>query len=161
VVPAITVQQLMADATLTGLLMAVLGLGALTSVLALASLPPVSQPWRHIVISAAVFSLGIAVFAVSLNLALSAAALFIAGLAQANNRTLTQSLLLAETEDAFRGRISSLWVVNRGTLPLGSLLLAAATTWWGDATAMAAMGIASLVITMAVAAATPRLWSRP
>jgi hypothetical protein len=92
---------------------------------------------------------------------LSAAALFIAGLAQANNRTLTQSLLLAETEDAFRGRISSLWVVNRGTLPLGSLLLAAATTWWGDATAMAAMGIASLVITMAVAAATPRLWSRP
>lgn len=161
VVPAITVQQLMADATLTGLLMAVLGLGALTSVLALASLPPVSQPWRHIVISAAVFSLGIAVFAVSLNLALSAAALFIAGLAQANNRTLTQSLLLAETEDAFRGRISSLWVVNRGTLPLGSLLLAAATTWWGDATAMAAMGIASLVITMAVAAATPRLWLRP
>lgn len=148
VVPAITVTQLMADATLTGLLMSALGIGALVSVLALASLPPSRHPWLQIVISACVLGVGVAGFALSTNLALSALALFVVGVTQANNRTLTQSLLLAETEDSYRGRVSSLWVVNRGTLPLGSLLLAALTTSWGVTIAVAAMGVATTVLTV-------------
>src|SRR5690606_25108556 len=110
VVPAITVEQLMADATVTGMLMAVLGVGALASVLALASLPPPRYPWRRILLSCVVSGVALAVFALSHQLVVTAAALFVLGMSQANNRTLTQALQLAETEDALRGRVSSLWV---------------------------------------------------
>ncbi len=162
VVPAITVQQLLADATVTGLLMAVLGVGAVISVLALASTPPANHPWRRIVSSSVISGIALAVFALSGNLVITAIALFVLGLAQANNRTLTQSLLLAETEDALRGRVSSLWVVNRGTLPLGSVLLAGVTVWWGLGIGLAVLGAVSVLAAVIIAIWARRLWvARP
>lgn len=159
VVPAITVEQLMADATVTGMLMAVLGVGALASVLALASLPPPRYPWRRILLSCVVSGVALAVFALSHQLVLTAAALFVLGMSQANNRTLTQALQLAETEDALRGRVSSLWVVNRGTMPIGSVLLAGTMAWWGGSLGLAAMGALCLVVTAGIGIWTRRLWS--
>lgn len=158
-VPAITVQQLMADATVTGLLMAVLGLGAVISVLALASTPPATHPWRRIVSSAMISAVALGVFALSGQLLISAVALFVLGLAQASNRTLIQSLLLSETEDSLCGRVSSLWVVNRGTMPLGSFLLAGLATWWGVSIGLAVMGAVSLLATVIIALWARRLWS--
>lgn len=158
VVPSITVEQLMADEAATGFLMSVLGIGALVSVLYLASVSTVRNPWRKVVVHAGLFSLSIAVFSISPSFVVSAVALFLAGYTQASNRTLTQSVLLAETEDSYRGRISSLWVVNRGTLPLGSVILAGVTLWWGVGVAMAALSVLSAVLTVFVAVWARELW---
>ena len=160
IVPAITAEQLMADAVLTGFLMAVLGLGALASVLALATFPPFVHPWRIIVVGAAIFGASIAVFALSRDVVLTAVSLFVAGIALSTYRTLIQSLQLTVTEDAYRGRMSSLWVINRGMVPLGSLLLAALTTVWGGPLALAVMAAASTVLVAAGTIALRSLWRR-
>src|SRR5690606_39151084 len=120
---------------------------------------PPRYPWRRILLSCVVSGVALAVFALSHQLVVTAAALFVLGMSQANNRTLTQALQLAETEDALRGRVSSLWVVNRGTMPIGSVLLAGTMAWWGGSLGLAAMGALCLVVTAGIGIWTRRLWS--
>lgn len=153
VIPAIADEQLGVDAAATGLLTSSLGIGALLMTLLLASSGPPARPWRRIVVGTMLFGVAIAVFALSGVLMLSAAALFLAGIAQASFRTLSHSVQLMETDDAYRGRISSLWLVNRGLAPAGSALLAAVTLWWGVSAAMAALAGMAVLLVAAVAIA--------
>jgi len=150
VVPAIATEQLHLDAAGTGFLMAALGAGAVVSVITLASLPPVPRPGRHIIVSAVGFAVSIAVFALAGSFVVAAVALFVAGLLQANGRTLTQSVLLSDTEDGYRGRISSIWVVNRGTMPLGSTLLAGLSVLVTVGGAVAIMSAVAAVVAACV-----------
>ncbi|REF37736.1 MFS transporter [Thermasporomyces composti] len=160
VVPAIAVLRLGLDATRAGLLMAALGAGSLLSVIVLAARPPVPRPGRRIVTSAVGFGVAITVFALSTDLVVAGVALFAAGLLQANNRTLTQSLVLSDTEDAYRGRVSSVWVVNRGAMPVGSTALAALTTVTGVGPAVAAMSVAGAIGAGYVGWRVRALWRR-
>lgn len=160
VVPAIATQEMGLDPARTGLLMAAFGAGALVSVVLLASLPPVRRPGRRIVIASVTSSLAIATFALSGTFAAATAALFVGGLLQANLRTLTQSLVLSDTEDAYRGRIASLWVVNRGTMPIGSALLAALTVVVSPGDAVAVMSVVAAVAAVLIGARAVALWTR-
>ena len=160
VVPAIATQDLALDPAGTGLLMAAFGAGALVSVVLLASLPPVQRPGRRIVIASVTSSIAIATFALSGGFAAAATALFVGGLLQANLRTLTQSLVLSDTEDAYRGRISSLWVVNRGTMPIGSALLAVLTLVVSPGDAVAVMSAAAAVAAVVIGVRAVALWQR-
>src|SRR5690606_35502880 len=79
VVPAITVEQPMGGAAAAGRLVAVLGGGALAWVLALGSLPPPRYPWGRIRVGCGGSGVARAVFAVSHQLVVTAAALFVLG----------------------------------------------------------------------------------
>jgi len=160
VVPAIAAQDLGLDATTTGLLMSALGAGSVVSFVVLASLPPAARPGRRIVLQTVAFSVAIALFAVAPSVLAAAAALFVGGWLQASTRTLTQTLQLNDTDEAFRGRISSVWVVNRGMMPLGSLVLAALTLVLSVSTSVAAMSAVGAVVAVVVAWRAPALWRR-
>jgi predicted MFS family arabinose efflux permease len=160
VVPAIAAYDLHADARLTGLLLAALGAGSVVSFVVLATLPTMPRPGRRIVVQTVAFSVAIAVFAVSPSYLTAASALFVGGWLQSSTRTLTQSLQLDDTEEGYQGRISSVWVVNRGMMPIGSLVLAGLTTVVSASTSVAAMSAAGAAITLLVAWRAPALWRR-
>lgn len=158
VVPVIAVEQLGAGSALTGLLMGSLGVGAVLAVMTLAVFPTALASWRLIMVGATGFAISIACFAISHSAVVSSILLFAAGFSQACFRTQSQSLQLAETEDRFRGRISSLWVVIRGTEPIGSVLLAGLTVALGVGAALGGMTAAALVTIVVVAVVTVRAW---
>jgi MFS family permease len=160
VVPAIAAYDLHADARLAGLLLAALGAGSVVSFVVLATLPTMPRPGRRIVVQTVAFSVAIAVFAVSPSYLAAASALFVGGWLQSSTRTLTQSLQLDDTEEGYQGRISSVWVVNRGMMPIGSLVLAGLTAVVSASTSVAAMSAAGAAITLLVAWRAPALWRR-
>ena len=66
---------------------------------------------------------GIALLLISAMPVYLAAAFFMIplGLGDAGRRTLNQSLVMEETDDQYRGRVMSFFMLNRGMMPLGVL----------------------------------------
>lgn len=160
VVPAIATQQLGLGPEQTGVLIAAVGAGAMVSVIALASMPAVARPGRIVVVAGIGFALSTAVFASSRSFVVALAVLFVGGLLQANMRTLTQSLLLTDTEDAYRGRISSAYVVNRGMMPIGATALGGLAAVTGLSTAIVGMSLIGAVMTALIGWRWRQLWLR-
>lgn len=160
VIPAIATQQLGLGPGRTGVLVAAVGAGAVLSVIALASLPPIARPGRIVVVAGVGFGISTAVFAASRSFLLAVAVLFVGGLLQANMRTLTQSLLLTDTEDAFRGRISSAYVVNRGMMPIGATLLGGLATVASLSAAIVGMSLLGATMAALIGWRARALWRR-
>ncbi len=158
VVPVIAVDVLGADPVRSGALIGALGVGAIVAVVLLAVFPTSLMSWRIIVAGAIGFGLAVLGFALSSTFWLSIVLLFAAGFCQACFRTQAQTLQLRETEDRFRGRVTSLWVVLRGTEPVGSLLLAALTTVVGVGMAVGAMAAVGVAVAAIVAFVLGRRW---
>ena len=69
------------------------------------------------------FMSGIALFLIAAVPIYAAAVFFMIplGLGDAGRRTLNQSLVMEETDDQYRGRVMSFFMLNRGLMPLGVL----------------------------------------
>ena len=103
-----------------GLLMAVMGGASLVGALAVASL----GRWkRGLLLMVGGFLSAIALMLVAAMPIYFAAMIVMIplGLGDAARRTLNQSLVLELTEDQYRGRVMSVFMLNRGMMPLGVL----------------------------------------
>ena len=103
-----------------GLLVGLMGAGALVGSLFVASL---GRWMRGILVIAGSFMSGIALLLLALfPFYLAAAALMILlGLGDAGRRTLNQSLIMEQVDDQYRGRVMSIFMMNFGLMPLGVL----------------------------------------
>ncbi|HEX9596846.1 MAG TPA: MFS transporter, partial [Anaerolineales bacterium] len=109
-----------------GALLSAVGFGALLGGMTLAGLGNFRRKGILALLATISFSLGLSVFALSGKLGLSLALLVVVGWSQIATLALNNTLIQAQVEDRFRGRVNSVraWMLG-GMLPIGSLLMGA------------------------------------
>lgn len=137
------------------------GFGALLSVSAVGALS--GSGWlalrgrslgsgRRLVVSILVFGAGLLWFTACRSFASAAAAMFLVGLASQFYRTASRISLQHRVPDPLRGRILSIALMDRGLIPLGSVLLGALADRLGAVAAGSAMGGGCILVTLLVLA---------
>jgi MFS family permease len=140
---------LQAGGTGLSVLTAATGLGALVGALIVAG--AVVRHRRRVMMVALVgFGASLIAFSLSHWLWVSAVALATAGLAQQIYMSLNTTLIQESVDDAYRGRILSTMFLNRGMVPLGSMIAGVGASLFGAPITIGAM--AALLVLMALAA---------
>ena len=142
----------------TGLLMAATGVGSVISLVMLACMPDFARPGRVLIITSAIYGISIALFAGASVFLLSAGLLLVAGFMRSTYRAINHTMLLKETEAEYRGRVNSIYLLDRGLVPLGTVLLGLMAALIGAPTAVAIMGIVCTLGIVAAVALAPRIW---
>ena len=104
-----------------GFLLAANGIGHLSGTLLVALMSGIRRRGRIVVAGVGCFGVGLVAFALSRNVVLSAALISLLGLAVAIYGTLNDTLLQTQVDDAYRGRVLSVYSMFWGLTPIGSL----------------------------------------
>jgi len=123
-----------------GYLLAVFGLGAFLGSVFIAGLRRGAHRGMWLIGSTllsgvAVVGLGLAPILIS-----AFVFLFFMGLADAGRRSLNNALLMEVVDDEYRGRISGIWMMNFGFMPIGILLFSGLSELWDIRIALLTMG---------------------
>ena len=132
-----------------GLLITVMGAGSLAGSLLIAAL----GRWRRgLILILGTFASGLALLLVAAFplYGIAMGIMIILGLGDACRRGLNQALIMEESEDAFRGRVMSVFMMNFGLMPLAVLPAGIAADHFGAQSAVGAMSILLLAISAIV-----------
>ena len=143
-----------------GLLMAAPGLGAVIAVLTMASLG--DRLKRHglmLVGSIVILGFFLIVFSQLTSLPVALVILVIAGMFQMFFLASTATMIQLLVPDELRGRVMSLYMLDRGFMPAGALFAGAAAHFIGAPLTVAAMGAIVIVLTLIVAWRIPAIRS--
>jgi len=99
----------------------------------------------------------VALFALSTVFLLSFAILVVAGIGWSMMVTLNQTLLQMNVEDAFRGRVLSLYTMAGGLTPFGNLTMGLSAEQFGVQASVAAFALTGFVLAGALGIAAPRV----
>ena len=139
-----------------GLLMAAMGLGALSGALFLASRRTVVGLGRLIVISATLFGTSLVLFAFARSLAVALPLLMLAGFGMMTQMASSNTVLQTLVDDDKRGRVMSLYTMAfTGTAPFGSLLLGWAAARVGAPLAIGIGGAITVVAALGFGSPLP------
>lgn len=138
-----------------GLLTASTGVGAVVGALFVASLRGNARRGRLMFVGLILFGLALLVFAVSPWLWLSLGALVAVGVAQQVYMASNNTLIQVYVDEEYRGRISSTLFLNRGMVPLGTMLAGFGTSLFGAQVAVGTMAAALVVLAVVVARFAP------
>jgi len=132
-----------------GKLLTALGVGAIAASLAVAVRGRGSQ--RRLYVAVALTTGALGVFALSGKLWLSLIALGIVGGGQMMFRTTALALCHEATEDSYRGRVTSIFLLDYGLWSFGTLWLGWISDAWGPAAAVLTGAGSCLLVVVAVA----------
>jgi MFS family permease len=107
------------------------------------------------VIGALIFSLTLFFFASSHWVWFSLACTFISGIFMTTYQTQNQALLQLSAPRHIRGRVMSIYLMNRATVPLGTLLAGALASHFGGPAAVRMMSIGAVGVVLLVIATQP------
>jgi MFS family permease len=139
-----------------GILVSVSGAGALVSSLIVASMGNKNR--GMLFLHTGVFlGASIIAFAISELFWVSLLVMIVAGFGQAARLTLSNTLLQSYTEDAYIGRVMSLFMMQWGVTSLGSFLVAIAAEFVGVQEAVAATGAMLIMVSLYCYAFAPRI----
>jgi MFS family permease len=137
------------DPALLGFLTGVLGAGALTAALSLASMASIRRLPRLIMVSGFLFALSMAVFALSRFELLSLFMLYLMGFGMIAQFVSVNTLLQSVVTDEMRGRVMALYGLTfMGVTPLGSLLFGFLGRLWSVQGVLFCTAMACLVVAM-------------
>jgi MFS transporter, DHA1 family, staphyloferrin A biosynthesis exporter len=142
-----------------GVLLSVPGIGAVIGALAVAGRWGETRQGLILIGGVVLFGVGLIAFALSPSLAFALLSLFLVGAASTSYRAVNQSLLQTNTEEAYRGRVMSIYLLDRGMAPLGSLFAGILATGLGVRDAVAILGALTIAFALVVAIRVPRLRS--
>ncbi len=139
-----------------GLMISFIGLGSLIGSLSIAVL----GNWRRgMLLIAGTIVAGTVLLLVALLpyylVALGLMVIF--GLGEASQRTLNQTLIIEVSEDQYRGRVMSVFMMNYGLMPLGVLPAGIAAEFLGGQVAVGILAVMLLTIAVAILATQRRL----
>ncbi len=141
-----------------GLLLAALGVGAITGALTVASLPARFRRGRVLTIGNLCFPLCLLGFAASRSMVMSMGILLLIGISFTLQNALANTLLQMQTPDHFRGRVMSLYAVtSQGMQNVGSLQAGVVADWVGAPLTLAIGAALSLAYGLYVAVRFPRV----
>jgi MFS family permease len=156
--PLFAVDVLHGDATTQGLLLTMAGVGALIGALAIASMGYAQGNGKMLIGGVAGFGLGLVFFSQSPVLWMAIVFISIVGFCDSgyNSQNNTIIQMLAPTE--MRGRVLGIYYLNRGLMPLGSLIAGALAAFIGGPYAVTIMGASCLILAVCVALFIPDIW---
>lgn len=129
-----------------GWLLAVFGAGAFFGSLFIAGLRRGAHRGLWLIASTLLSGVAVVGLGVAPILASAFIFLFFMGLADAGRRSLNNALLMEVVDDEYRGRISGIWMMNFGFMPIGILLFAQLSDIWDIRVASVVAG-AGLLLT--------------
>jgi MFS family permease len=143
-----------------GMLMAAPGLGAVIAVLMMASLGSrMKRQGLLLVASIVILGFFLILFSQLTSLPLALITLVIAGFFQMFFLASTATMLQLLVPDELRGRVMSLYMLDRGFMPAGALLAGTSAHFIGAPMTVAAMGATVIVLTLFVAWRIPAIRS--
>ncbi len=140
-----------------GVLLAVPGAGAVLGALLIAGVSGTKRKTAYLIGGVLVMGVALVAFAFSPGMAAALAALLLVGGASTSYRAVNQTLLQTNTEDAYRGRVMSIYLLDRGLAPLGSMLVGTLAHFLGARDAVAIMGVLTAIFAVVVALRMPGL----
>jgi MFS family permease len=141
-----------------GLLMAAPGIGAVMAILTLASMGNrIKRQGRFLVGSIFVLGAAIILFSQITWFPLALVTLVIVGMFQMFFLASTATMLQMIVPDELRGRVLSLYMLDRGFMPLGALFAGTSAHFLGAPTTVAIMGAIVIVLTALVAWRIPAI----
>jgi predicted MFS family arabinose efflux permease len=143
-------------ATGQGGLLTAMGLGALCSAVLLASFGDRLPRGLLMLGGVTAYGLSVVAFAASASFQLSLGLMALVGLAHVSSHALVQTVVQTYSPSAFRGRTMAIFHMSSVVLTLGSTLLGALAALVGARWAVASMGVAGALFTVAIAVALPK-----
>ena len=156
ILPGFVADVLNGGAAQLGLMMSVAGLGSLAGALALASLAP-RRRGKLLLLSVVVTGVGLATFSASSNYLLSLLLMGIVGLGEAGRQALNNVLLHTHVEDAYRGRMASIFMMQVGTMALGAFAVGLISEVAGPQFGLGSFSVLLVLTAIAAYALVPRL----
>lgn len=130
-----------------GIIDSVIGLGAFSGAIFLASLKPGSNLKKILAINTLVFGAGLVLFSHEGNYPLALVFATVAGFGMMSQITVSNTLLQTSVEPNMRGRVISYYAMAFfGMQPLGGLLIGSVSKWIGTPDTMLAEGAVALMI---------------
>lgn len=155
--PMIAIDVLHGEAALGGTLLSSIGVGALFGALVVASMRRDTGYGLSVVLGALAFSAALFAFASSSVVWLSLALGVVVGLFSVTYTTQNQSLLQVMTPRPLRGRVMSIYLLNRGLVPVGALVAGMLAERFGGQGAMRGLALIAAGIVAVVVATHPRM----
>ena len=143
-------------ATLFGGMLTFMGIGSIIGPTALAYLGNVRNKGMVIVVTMALSGVVLSALGAAPWLILALALIVLLGLLDSSQRVLTNGILLTQTDSEFHGRVISLYLLDRGFVPIGSLVAGYMGSAYGAGWALGILGGALAVSVVVVAAIRPR-----
>ena len=140
-----------------GLMVSLTGIGALVGALTVASTPRSRRRGRLMLGVMAGFGLMLILFALSGWVPLSLLLLLGVGCGSTSYMTINNTLLQTYSSEEMRGRVLSVFFLNRGLVPLGTMLAGFAAGTIGAPATVASMGAVVVILALAIALRVPRL----
>ena len=140
-----------------GLLMAAPGVGAVLSVLVLASVTRVKRQGLLLVGSIVVLGAFLMLFSQITYFPLALVVLILVGAFQMLFLASTNTMLMLIVPDELRGRVMSLYMLDRGLMPAGALFAGVVAHFIGAPLTVAIMGAIVIVLTLIVAWRVPAI----
>lgn len=106
-----------------GLLLSMIGVGALVGSLVIASLSKNNHRGWVLLITSMLSGLAILMAAATTSYAVAVVIMVILGLGDSGRRALNSSLIMEQTDDEHRGRVMGVYMMNFGLIPLGAIPL--------------------------------------
>lgn len=130
-----------------GIIDSMIGLGAFSGAIFLASLKPGSNLKKILAINTLVFGAGLALFSHEGNYPLALVFATVAGFGMMSQITVSNTLIQTTVEPNMRGRVISFYAMAFfGMQPLGGLLIGSLSRWIGTPDTMLAEGVFALLI---------------
>jgi len=137
-----------------GLLMSMMGLGAIGGSLALAYLGDIRNQAGWLIGSCLAWAAFTALFGLTVHLTLAATVLALIGFVSAWNMSLNRGMLQTTVDGHMRGRIMSIDIMSHGLMPLGVIPISLIAERWDVAVALTVAGIAFACVVLLLTAGT-------
>ena len=148
--PIFAIDVLHGDARLQGLLLTLIGIGSVSGALVVASLQRRYGYGRSVVLGALGFGVTLFGFAASPTVPLSSLCALCLGVCLVIYQTQNQTLLQILAPSHLRGRVMSIYLLNRGLVPLGTLLAGVLAEYLGGPLALQIMSLAAIGVVVVV-----------
>jgi MFS family permease len=141
-----------------GLLLTMVGIGAVIGALTIASLGRKQGSGKLLMIGAAGFGLFLILFSRSSVLWLAAVFTLLGGICNSSYTTQDQTIIQTVAPARLRGRILGIYLLNRALMPLGSLLAGFLANFLGAPWAVTYMGLSCFLLVVGIRIFAPGIW---
>jgi len=156
--PLFAVDILHGGSATQGLLLSMIGVGAIVGALIVASLGRQQGNGKLLISCAAGFGLSLIFFAHSPVVWTAIVFTFLSGIFNSSYASQDQTIIQILAPEKLRGRIMGIYLLNRGLMPLGSLLAGTLASLFGGPWAVTIMGAFCFLLAISIAFFVPDMW---
>ena len=156
--PIFAIDVFHSGAATQGLLLTMLGVGAILGALTIASSGRRQTSGKLLIAGASGFGLCLMLFSQSPIVLVAAFFIFLAGFLNSSYTSQNQTIIQLLTPAPLRGRVLGVYLLNHGLMPVGSLFAGILATFIGGPWAVTVMGTSCFLLAAGIGFYVPTLW---